>query len=467
MSRSRSNILLIQSDQHRYDCLGAHGHPLLRTPHLDRLAGEGVDFSHAYTPIAVCVPARNCLAHGQWSCRHGAIANWGTEAPWPARQGASTDGGLPSFSQALRDAGYHLAHVGKWQVHPRRGPAAYGFDEEVPASAYAAWRASAGLLPMDKSGWQGGLDPHVEPEATPLGWGASRVIELLEARAAEDEPWCIQWDTNEPHLPNILPEPYASLYVPEAIPPWPSYPDPLAAKPYAQAQQRRSWEVEGWTWAQWAPIVARYLGTVSLLDAQVGRILAALDRLSLAQDTIVIYTTDHGDLCGGHGMVDKHMVMYEDIMHVPLIVRWPGHTAPGTVCEAFVSHAIDLATTFCQAGGAPAPDTFQGASLLPLLAGGDNGREDILAMYHGNQFGLYSERMVRDARLKYVWNATAEDELYDLALDPGELHNRATEAAYGGELARLRRRLAAWMEAIDDPLLNGWTRRQLLEGIKI
>jgi arylsulfatase A-like enzyme len=466
--RSRPNILLIQSDQHRYDCLGAHGHPLLRTPHLDRLAGEGVDFSRAYTPIAVCVPARNCLAHGQWSCQHGAIANWGTEAPWPAREGASADGKLPSFSRSLHDGGYYLAHVGKWHVHPRLGPPAYGFDEDVPASDYAAWRARVGLPPLDKSDWRGGLDPHVAPGETPLGWGASRVIDLLEACAAEDVPWCIQWDTNEPHLPNVLPEPYASLYGPEAIPPWSSFPDRLEAKPYAQAQQRRSWEVEGWTWAQWAPIVARYLGTISLLDAQVGRILDALDRLSLAQDTVVIYTTDHGDLCGGHGMVDKHMVMYEDIVHVPLIVRWPGCAAAGASCDAFVSHALDLATTLCELAGVPVPETFHGVSLLPLLAGcGDNGREDILAMYHGNQFGLYSQRMVRDARYKYVWNATAQDELYDLALDPGELQNLATDAVGAEELARLRHRLVAWMEAIDDPLLNGWTRRQLLEGLTI
>ena len=462
MSRVRPNILLIQSDQHRYDCLGAHGHPLLRTPHLDRLAAGGVDFSHAFTPIAVCVPARNCLAHGQWSCQHGAIANWGTEAPWPAREG------LLSFSQVLHDAGYYLAHVGKWQVHPRLGPTAYGFDEDVPAARYGAWRAAQGYPPASKGDWQGGLDPHVGPEATPLGWGASQIIALLEARAAAEAPTLIQWDTSEPHLPNALPEPYASMYAPESVAPWPSFPDPLQDKPYAQAQQRRSWQVEGWTWAQWAPIVARYLGTVSLLDAQVGRTLAALDRLGLAQETMVIYTTDHGDLCGGHGMVDKHMVMYEDIVHVPLIVRWPGYAAPGTVCEAFVSHAIDLATTLCEAAGAPVPGTFRGASLLPLLAGeGDNGREDILSTYHGNQFGLYSERMVRDRRYKYIWNASAEDELYDLALDPGEVRNLATEAAYAEELARLRRRLVAWMEAVDDPLLNGWTRRQLLEGLSV
>ena len=197
-------------------------------------------------------------------------------------------------------------------------------------------------------------------------------------------------------------------------------------------------------------------------------LLDLLDQLGLDENTMVVYTADHGDMCGGHGMVDKHMVMYDDVVRVPLIVRWPGRARPGAVCDAFVSHAIDLATTFCAAARAPVPETFQGQSLLSLLAGKEkDGRQDILSMYHGNQFGLYSARMVRDRRHKYVWNASAEDELYDLELDPGELHNLATDPACRDELARLRHRLVAWMDEIGDPLLNGWTRRQLWEGLSV
>jgi arylsulfatase A-like enzyme len=113
----------------------------------------------------------------------------------------------------------------------------------------------------------------------------------------------------------------------------------------------------------------------------------------------------------------------------------------------------------------PAPDTFRGQSLVPIFEGaGDTGREDIFSMYHGNQFGLYSQRMVRDRRWKYVWNATAEDELYDLVEDPGELCNLAIDPSHEDELSRLRRRLVDWMEATDDTLLNTWTRTQLLQG---
>jgi arylsulfatase A-like enzyme len=255
----------------------------------------------------------------------------------------------------------------------------------------------------------GGLDPDVDPRDTRLAWGADAVIRLLEERSEADGPFFVQWDLREPHLPNILPEPYCSMYGPAEIVPWPSFPDPLVGKPYAQAQQRRTWQVEGWAWREWAPVVGRYLGTISLLDAQVGRLLDALDRLALTEETMVIYTTDHGDMCGGHGMVDKHMVMYDDVVRVPLIVRWPGCATPGTVSHAFVSPALDLASTLCEVANAPVPATFRGKSLLPLLKSGRSAqswdRQDILSMYHGNQFGLYSARMVRDRRWKYVWNA--------------------------------------------------------------
>mgnify|MGYP005834591435 CR=1 FL=1 len=460
---TQPNILFLFSDQHRYDCVGANGHPFLQTPHMDRLAADGMRFTHAFCPIPVCIPVRNSLMHGQWATEHGVIANWDTEARH-CRQA-----GLPTWSMALRDAGYTLGYVGKWHTHPTLRPADYGFSDYVPEGDYAVWRAAQGLPPRPRrNGFFGDTDDAIAPAQSRLAWGADHTIALLERYAAAGRPFFLRWDTSEPHLPNVVPEPYASMYPPATIPPWPSFPDSLAGKPYMQAQQRRTWGIDGWGWDKWAPIVARYLGELTLMDAQIGRILAALDALGLAESTLVIYTSEHGDLCGGHGMIDKHYVMYDDLTRVPLIMRWPGRIAPGTCCDAFVSHALDLATTFCELAGAPVPETFRGLSLLPLLAGAsDNGRMDIYATYHGNQFGLYSERMVRDRRWKYVWNATAEDELYDLEADPGELHNLAADPAARDGLARLRRRLVAWMEATHDPLLNGWTRAQLLEGRKV
>jgi arylsulfatase A-like enzyme len=126
-----------------------------------------------------------------------------------------------------------------------------------------------------------------------------------------------------------------------------------------------------------------------------------------------------------------------------------------------------LASTFLRVAGLEVPGAFMGQVLSGFPGDGGRRREDIFAMYQGNQFGLYSQRMVRDARWKYVWNATAEDELYDLAGDPGELRNQARDAACAGELARLRGRLVQWMQSIGDPLLNGWTKRGLEAGLKL
>ena len=458
-----TNILLVHSDQHRFDCVGVNGHPLIQTPHMDRLAAEGVNFTHAFTPCPLCVPERNSLLHGQWNTQHLCIANFDTEAPRPPAED------LPTYVQPFRDAGYFMGYVAKWHVSKTRGPLDYGFHENVGEGQYFKWRADQGLPPRPREHkWFGEPDPHITPEQSKLAWGAGHAIRMMEQCAAAGQPFFIRWDPTEPHLANVVPEPYHSMYPPESIEPWSSYPDPFEGKPYIQAQQLRTWKLDQWTWHDWAPVVSRYLGEISLIDAQLGRMLAALDRLGLADDTLVIYTTDHGDMCGGHGMIDKHFIMYDDVVRVPMMMRWPGRIPAGHVCPAFVPHAVDLATTFLDVAGLSAPDTFKGRSLLPLMEGGcDNGRPDIFSMYHGNQFGLFTQRMVRDRRWKYVWNATAQDELYDLESDPGELHNLATAPECRGELARLRERLVAWMEEIDDCSLNTWTRVQVLEGLKV
>jgi arylsulfatase A-like enzyme len=455
----RPNILLIHSDQHRFDCVGVNGHPLVRTPHMDRLATEGMNFTHAFCPIPLCVPERCSLLTGQWPAEHLAIANFDTEAPrcFPDH--------LPTFSAALAEAGYFLGYVAKWHVHQEKTPLDYGFHEYVPESDYYRWRQAEGLAPIKQTNaWFGETDPITRPEESKLAWGADHIIRMLESSA--DRPFFVRWDPVEPHLPNVVCEPYASMYAPNEIDPWPSFQDTFEGKPYVQEQMLRTWQIDTWTWDDWAPIVGRYLGEISLLDTQVGRILDALDALGLADDTLVIYTSDHGDMCGGHRMIDKHFIMYDDVVRVPLMARWPGRIEPGSVCDAFVAHAVDLASTFCDVAGVPAPETFRGQSLTPLLEGAtDNGRQDIFSTYHGNQFGLCSQRMVRDRRWKYIWNATAEDELYDLATDPAELVNRATDPACGPELQRLRSRLVDWMDQTNDKLLSRWTRTQLEEGL--
>ena len=154
----RPNILRIVADQHRRDCLGLHGHPLLRTPHLDALAREGIDFRQAYTSSPICVPARNSLLHGCWPCRHLSIANADTEAPRPA------PADLPAFPQVLREAGYDLTFIGKWLGGKARSPQDYGFRKVTPESAYGAWRAAQGLPPRPGGLPFFGYDEAITPE---------------------------------------------------------------------------------------------------------------------------------------------------------------------------------------------------------------------------------------------------------------------------------------------------------------
>ncbi len=451
-----ANILLIHSDQHRFDCVGVHGHPVIKTPVLDQLARDGADFTHAFTPSPICTPARASLLTGRWPTQHGVVSIPKTEIYRCVREDERL------FWQELSDAGYQQALFGKWHNETPRDPSSYGV-RYLPESDYTAWRAGQGLAPQPNSnGWFGEVDPHILTEQHRLAWEAREVSACMESFAASKAPWMIRWDPSEPHLPNVIPAAIADMYPPETIPPWPSFADTLRDKPFIQSQQRRTWGVADWTWKEWSLVVSRYLAEITLMDEQIGKVLATLDRLGLRDSTLVIYTTDHGDYCGGHGQMDKHFNMYDDVVRVPLIMRWPGMIPAGVRRDDFVSHEIDLARTVVTVATNTCPDSFQGVDLVPVAKGEQGtGRRDVFAQFQGAQFGLYSQRMLRDSRWKYVWNLTDVDELYDLEADPGELTNLASHPDYGNELSRLRRQLTAWLESISDPLLNEFTRVQL------
>lgn len=349
------NLLLIHVDQLRYDCLGCHGHALVQTPHLDRLAREGMDFSHAFTPVPVCTPARASLLFGQWPTRHGILTNEGTEG------GARHVPQGPTFSQVLSGAGYASAYVGKWNVHSGIDPTQVGFDTYLAESSYGSWRSAQGLPPRSsQNGFFGEVDSAIRAEQSRLAWGADQTIAYMQGLAQGQAPWCLRWDPSEPHLPNVVPEPYASMYAPEDIPPWASFEEQFEGKPYIQQKQLITWGIQDWTWSEWAPLVGRYLGEVTLLDAQIGRVLAALDDTGQSDSTVVVFTCDHGDMCGAHRMIDKHFVMYDDVVRVPLIIRAPAYMQQaGRVCDAFVCQELDVAATFCDLATGAMPAEFQ------------------------------------------------------------------------------------------------------------
>ena len=460
MEHTRPNLLLIHSDQHRFDCLGLHASgqgPTVRTPNLDRLAAQGADFTHAFTPSPICSPARASLLTGRWPSQHKCV----NIPPFDGYQPAQTP--EPNLWRRLADAGYRTAHFGKFHREVEGDPTDHGVERFAwEEDDYDAWRVERGLpLRERKNGWFGEVDQTSGVEDTRIAWGAGLTIDAIRGFTRENadgsRPFFVRWDPSEPHLPCLIPPEIADDYPPASIPPWPGFDDPLEGKPPMQAQQQRSWGVDGWPWEKWAPVVSRYLAEITLLDKKIGEVLDALEEAGVAEDTLVVYSTDHGDLCGSHGMMDKHYMMYDDVVRVPLVARFPGRIEPGTVRDDFVIHELDLHATLLSAAGLEVPEEAEGVNLLA----GSTGREDAFSQYFGCQFGLYSTRMVRDRRWKYVWNLTAMDELYDLEEDPAELVNRVADPAAAGELARLRGRVIDWCASIGDLQLNEFTRVQL------
>jgi len=258
------------------------------------------------------------------------------------------------------------------------------------------------------------------------------------------------------------------MYDPSKIEPWASFGDTFEDKPYIQKQMVLNWGNEGKSWKDWSELAARYYGVISQLDDSVGLVLDAIETAGRGEDTIVVFTSDHGDTSGGHGMLDKHYVLYDDNCRVPLIVRYPALGCSGLKSGAFVSNMLDLVPTIEELCGIQSGGDRHGLSLVPLLSGGEQPERDGFAVSSGNgqQFGFYCNRSIRTERFRYVWNLTDVDELYDHDTDPGELRNLAKDPAYADTLRELRLTLHDKLIAYSDPFARGWVGKQLTEGRK-
>ncbi|MFQ6048499.1 MAG: sulfatase/phosphatase domain-containing protein, partial [Phycisphaerae bacterium] len=374
-----------------------------------------------------------------------------------------------TYPQLLNQAGYRMGYVGKWHVGIQRSPLEWGYHDYVPQARHGQYLrehgypfphdALADAAPLAPPNYRNPYHARYEGpvEATVHHFLVDQAIALLRRYAHEHRrtgrPFHLRLDFGPPHYPHILPEPYASMYDPAKIPPWPNFGDSFEAKPYANRKLRDEWAVTGVGWDFWAPLVARYWGDCTLLDHQIGRLLNELDALGLTEQTAVIFTTDHGDLTGSHGLFNKGPVPYEEIYRIPLLIRYPGLARPGSTCQAFV-HLFDLMPTLLEMAGVAPPPDLDGRSLLPLLQGEQpaDWPEDIFCTYHANELGLYSQRILRTRHWKFVYNVPDMNELYDLQADPHELHNLIDQPAYAGTQRALAERLLERMRQARDPL---------------
>ena len=459
------NLLFLMADQHRYDCVGKAGICPISTPNLDRLAEEGVFFRNAFTPMPICAPARQCLASGRMGDSFGAF--WNYDMPGLPCQSLSCDG--TSWTNRLQRSGYQTAFLGHWHSSRQHSASDFGYSCVIGNDLWARHVAEKYPNRQYTGGWMG-EESFVELEDSQTHFMASKACGLLRQYAGSGRPFHLRLDFSDPHLPCRPSQPFSRMYDPKDVPPWNSFGDSFEGKPYIQRQMVANWGNRDRTrWEDWSGCVARYYGLVSQLDDAVGRVLQVLEETGLAENTIVIYTSDHGDTCGGHGMLDKHYVLYDDVTRIPLIIRWPGVAKPGQVAEEFVTHMLDLVPTIEEACGLTPHPGNQGLSLLPLLRGEEQPERDSFAVSssNGQQFGFFCNRSIRTGQYRYVWNLTDVDELYFLPEDPGEKRNLAADPAFAPVLKELRGKLYHKLVAYDDPFAKGWVGEQLTGDMKI
>ena len=492
------NVLVVTADEQSWDTIGANGNPLARTPHLDALAARGASFVHSYTPYPLCCPARASLWTGRLPHDHHVMGNWRHIRPDLAA------GGLV---RPFAAAGYHTLYTGKWHV-PGTTPARLGFADAaaIPAvlngldrgryiEAYREYATAQGyqLVPGNIENLTArDLAALHRPGKAPCGtaeiplahyletWQTGRFLERLEARPA-DRPFFAVCSFNAPHFPMIVPAPYDRLIDPAAVPLPASLRSGTATRPAEVARSRFAAHAADLDETEWRRLIAHYWGFCSLVDAQVGRILSYLEARGLLESTLVVFTADHGDMMGAHGLLEKgYPLHYEPALRVPLLLAGPG-VVPGTRPAGFVS-LTDVLPTIASLTGVTLPPGHSGISAAPALApgaapdsalrpfaiaetftfdGAEGGHGDYTGLDDFEPRGGTANLSIRTPEARYVFRWNDVEELFDLRADPGEVTNLAADPSREGQLVRLRAALLDEVERSGGAHLAALVRRRL------
>ena len=452
MSRSlqRPNILLLYTDQQRFDSLRCAGNSLAHTPNLDRLAAQGAFLEHTYVQASVCVPSRMSFLTGRYCSSLG--VGW-NGVNFPEQHAVPVN-------QILKPYGYHTAQIGKlhFTSHIRRQhrnpQPTFGFDtlilSDQPGSyddPYIQWvqaiapdQVDKVRLPLNPVAMKYGHKSHKPPRSewepvlceadedlTHSAFVASETCRYLESRPA-GQPFFAIAGFFFPHAPLVAQERFVKMFDPAQMP-----------LPKLGPGERFGAQVADFTPAQWQLARTYYAALVAEVDACVGRILDTLERQGLADNTLVIFTSDHGEYIGDHGRVGKGMPGHDCITRVPMLLRWPGRIPAGQRLSALVEH-VDVVPTLLDYAGIQTPTFVQGRSLRALLEGRTpTHRAEVLTesfFPYGN-----SESTIRTEAYKYNVKQSGAEILYDLQRDPDELGNVAGDSAYREVLAEMRLRL--------------------------
>lgn len=433
----KTNLLFIMSDEHNKRVLGAYGHSMIKTPHLDALAARGTRFTDAYTNCPICVPARASFATGRYVHRQRCWDN-----------AIAYDGRTPSWGHRLMAQGHHVASIGKLHYldsEPRRN----GFDEEIlPLHIVNGVGDLLGLIrdELPRRAGSANLGPEAgrgESEYTRYDRSiAEETAQWLRRQAAapRDKPWALYVGFVAPHFPLIAPPEFYDMY-PEDKVPWPDMYEQAdrPRHPFTDAMRKCMCFDEPFDRPMVRRAITAYMGLVSFLDDNVGKILRALKETGLDETTRIVYTSDHGDNLGTRGMWGKS-TMYEESAGIPLILSGPD-VPQGGVCATPVS-LVDGFQTFIHALGAkadPADADLPGHSLIDI-ARGHAPERTILSEYHaaGAVTGAY---MIRHGRFKYIHYVGLPPMLFDLEADPRERNDLGRNADYAGVVRECEARL--------------------------
>ncbi len=457
--KGKLNLLFIMTDHQRADSIGMVQGGVEVTPNLNRLAAEGVVFNRAYTTCPLCVPARTALATGKYPTKNGVVFN-----DWRGIRA----GDHKPIHQLLAEAGYDVAHIGVHHIRVKptiqeRVP----FVKWIDNSSYNRYLAGKGIDATPPEGIgafkrevienQNGRPARVKYSNTRCAvwehpaehfkdiYFCREAVEFLRDRRRN--PFALFVYLWAPHPPLRVPEPYASLFDPEGI----DLPPNVGLIPEGEPSNRRrgiaAQLAEGVSEREWRRVWAAHLGLVRLADTGIGDILKALEEAGRMDETVILFTVDHGDHLGQHRMYQK-MEMYEPAIRVPLIVRVPG--CPHRSFDQPVSH-LDVMPTLLDLLEIEPPDNLDGTSLLESIASGTSPPDKpVFSQYSGNPTVGDIRRAVITRRYKYVYDPNDTPELYDLEDDPLEMCNLAGDIKHRGVVQRLHEIGKSWAESHGD-----------------
>jgi len=440
----RPNVLILHADQHRWDCLGACGNPDIRTPNIDALAADGVTYTSSFCTLPVCTPSRYSLITGLYVHQH---LGWNNHCTIPQ--------GLATFPRMLRDAGYRTTAVGKMHYTPTYLDV--GFERMLLAEQdgpgrldddYHRYLRDRGLLdrldlidqvrefregaPDDYWRTFGAMTSDLPEAHHSTTWIGDRAVETLDGWTA-DGGNLLMVGFIKPHHPFDPPARWAGMYDPQRLSILPGWTEQQPAADAARG--RRYFRDDLLDEATLRRVMAYYYATISQIDHHVGRMIDRLRARGLYDKTLILYTSDHGDFMGFHHMILKGNYLYDPLVKVPLIVKWPGRGPRGDVCDELVSN-VDIATTVLKQAGLE-PSQFMRGLDLATEAGG---RQFVFAEGIGAE-----EYMVRSKTRKLLLCRQPDrSQFFDLEADPLELDNLYADPSRQAEVAELAGLLMRW-----------------------